>query len=97
MGILNADLEIPPILHVFVSDILPSLIACGCTFTAIHLNRYVGVLDIDNYDKIYVRKRKGDGPIRDLDQHDIYNLNKEDTDRVLEEMDFDNEVSKSQT
>ena len=86
------DLELDPIVHVFVSDILPSIIACGCTFTSIHINRYVGVLDLDNKDVIYFRKRKGEGRMRDLHQHDIYNLNKSDPDRLLDDMNYDSEV-----
>ena len=96
LGILtiNENTEIDPITHVFVSDILPNLFACGFTFTAIHINRYVGVLDIDSCNVIYIRKRKGEGPIRDLHQHDIYNLNKSDPDRRLDGMNNDNEVEK---
>ena len=86
--------EIPPITHIFLSDILYSALACVCTFLAIHINRYVGVMDIDSCDMIYVVKRKGDGKIRDIHQHDIYNLNKNDPDRVFSQLDNDNEIRK---
>ena len=83
-----------PLKGVFVSDILHCIVAHFCTFAAIHISGYVGVLDINSMNEIYVRRRKGDGKnkIRNLDQHDIYIMNKEDQDRKFEDMNNDNEV-----
>ena len=40
----NSWVQMDPISHVFVSDILPFVLAKICTFLAIHLNEKVGVL-----------------------------------------------------
>ena len=85
------NVEVDPITHVFVSDIIPFVLAKICTFLAIHLNGKVGVLDIEHIYDILIADRKG-GKERDLDQDDVYNLNKADPDRVMTGMNYDNEI-----
>ena len=85
------NVNVNPITHVFLSDIIPFLIAKICTFLAIHLNGKVGVLDTENIYDILVAGRKG-GKVREINQDDVYNLNKADPDRVMTGMDYDNEI-----
>ena len=82
---------IDPITHVFVSDIIPFVLAKICTFLAIHLNGKVGVLDTGNVDEILVAGRKG-GKVRTINQDDVYILNKADPDRRFPDTDNDNEI-----
>ena len=91
-SLVNVDLS--PIAHVFVSDVLPCAISYICTFAAIHMNGRVGVLDCENVDEIFVVKRKG-GEIRTQLQQDIYELNKEDPDRIPYTLNEDNEIRAS--
>merc|ERR1711963_939897 len=81
------DYEIDPITHVFVSDIIPFVLAKICTFLAIHLNGKVGVLDTDKVYDILVAGRKG-GKVRTINQDDVYILNKADPDRVFPDTDY---------
>lgn len=85
------DIELTPITHVFVSDIIPFVIAKICTFLGIHLSGKVGVLDTEHVYDIFVVSRKG-GKIRDLNQDNVYEMNKADPDRIMTGMDYDNEI-----
>ena len=87
------NVNVNPITHVFLSDIIPFVIAKICTFLAIHLNGKVGVLDTERVYDILVAGRKG-GKVRDLNQDDVYNLNKADPDRVMTGMNYDNEIQR---
>ena len=88
------DVNLSPVPHVFVSDVLPSAIAYGCTFGVLHWTGYVGVMNCQNLTEIYVTKRTG-GKIRTQHQHDIYELNQEDPDRIISGLTDDNKVRKS--
>ena len=85
------NVDVNPITHVFVSDIIPFVLAKICTFLAIHLNGKVGVLDTEHIHDILVTGRKG-GKVRDIDQDDVYTLNKADPDRRLAGLNDDNEI-----
>ena len=85
------NVDVNPITHVFLSDIIPFVIAKICTFLAIHLNGKVGVLDTDKVYDILVAGRKG-GKVRTINQDDVYILNKADPDRVFPDTDYDNEI-----
>ena len=91
----NWDLGDSPWVFVIVSDVIPMGIGFTCTFLALYLNRYVGVLDIKNMSEIYVTKRKGDGTIRDQLTQDMYEATKEDPDRVLYGLTEDNKTRES--
>ena len=78
-----AEFALYPTAHIFLTDVIPLALSYFCTFAAIHLNGYVGILDCDNMDEIYVRKRKG-GQIRTQTQQDAYKLDLEDPDRELD-------------
>ena len=88
------NVDVNPITHVFLSDIIPFVLAKICTFLAIHLNGKVGVLDTEHIHDILVTGRKG-GKGRDIDQDDVYTLNKADSDRVLSGMNCDNEIRRT--
>ena len=55
------------------------------------MNGYVGVLDLNDIDKTYVKKRKFEGPIRTEQAQEEYILNKRDSDRILYGLNADNE------
>ena len=82
---------LPKELHVFVSDIIPLALAYLCTYISIHLDGKVGVLDTENFTGLYVRKKSG-GKVRRLSDEEVYEMNKEDPDRVFYDLDVDNEV-----
>ena len=82
---------LPKALHVFVSDIIPLALAYFCTYISIHLDGKVGVLDTENFTGLYVRKKSG-GKVRRLSDEEVYEMNKEDPDRVFYDLDIDNEV-----
>ena len=59
------------------------------------MNGYVGVLDLDDINETYVKKRNVDGPFRTEKAHEDYTLNKEDKDRILYGLDADNQMRPS--
>ena len=90
-SLFNVDLD--PVAHVFLSDIIPFVISKICTFLAIHLNGKVGVLDTENVYDILAARRKG-GKVRDINQDDVYEMNKADPDRIMTGMNYDNELKR---
>ena len=90
-SLFNVDLD--PVAHVFLSDIIPFVISKICTFLAIHLNVKVGVLDTENVYDILAARRKG-GKVRDINQDDVYEMNKADPDRIMTGMNYDNELKR---
>ena len=62
-------------MHVLVSDIVPTFLAFGCTALVIHMNGYVGVLDLQNMQEHLVLKRKG-GSVRTNLEQAIYELDR---------------------
>ena len=80
---MSVDWKLNPPAHIFLTDVIPFAVSYFCTFAAIHLNGYVGILDCNDMDEIYIRNRKG-GQIRTQTQQDAYQLDLEDPDRELD-------------
>ena len=80
---MSVDWKLDPTAHIFLTDVIPLALSYFCAFAAIHLNGYVGILDCNDMDEIYIRKRKG-GQIRTQTQQDAYKLDLEDPDRELD-------------
>lgn len=51
----------------------------------------MGVLDASNLFGIYVKKKKG-AKVREISAEEVYEMNKEDPDRIFYDLDVDNEV-----
>ena len=82
-SLLSIPFELSPIPHILITDVMLFAIAYFCTFAAIHLNGYVGILDCDNMHEIFVSNRKG-GEIRTHLDHVIYEMDRADPDRELD-------------
>ena len=80
---MGLDWTLNPTAHIFLTDVIPFAMSYFCTFAAIHLNGYVGVLDCNDMDEIYIRKREG-GQLRTQAEQDDYQLGLEDPDRKLD-------------
>ena len=80
---MNIPFELSPIPHILLTDVMLFAIAYFCTFAAIHLNGYVGILDCDNMHEIFVSNRKG-GEIRTHLDQVIYEMDIADPDRELD-------------
>ena len=62
-----------PKINMFFTDIVPTFLAFACTALVIHMNGYVGVLDLHNMQEHLVVKRKG-GKVRTNLEQEIYEL-----------------------
>ena len=83
--------KLPKVAHIFVSDMIPIALSYFCTYLSIHLEGKVGVLDTSNLFGIYVKK-KGVAKVREISAEEVYEMNKEDPDRIFYDLDEDNEV-----
>lgn len=80
--IIGKPWSLTPPINMIVTDIVPTFLAFGCTALVIHMNGYVGVLDLENMQELLVVKRKG-GTVRTQLEQAIYELDGADSDRVL--------------
>ena len=85
------DHKLTKVAHVFISDMIPIALSYFCTYLSIHLEGKVGVLDTSNIFGIYVKK-KGGAKVREISAEEVYEMNKEDPDRIFYDLDEDNEV-----
>ena len=91
-GFLGAwKYKLPKVSHVFVSHMIPIVLSYFCTYLSIHLDGKVGVLDTSNLFGIFVKK-KGVAKVREISAEEVYEMNKEDPDRIFYDLDVDNEV-----
>ena len=73
LSIFVGPVKLDPKMNMLVSDIFPTFLAFGCTALVIHMNGYVGVLDLQNNQEHLVVKRKG-GNVRTNLEQQIYEL-----------------------
>ena len=83
--------KLPKVAHVFVSDMIPIALSYFCTYLSINLDGKVGVLDASNLFGIYVKRKEG-AKVREISAEEVYEMNKEDPDRIFYDLDVDNEV-----